>query len=334
MTMSEQNIIDVLARADLYTFARRMFSIAYPGQEFDEADYLRLLAAVLMKVRVEPGRRQIVTMPPRHLKSYFATVALTAWLLGHNPALNLMIASHTQVLSSAHLRLVRKLMKSELYARIFGTRIGGKDSETEMETAEGGRVLAVSFEAAPTGRGCDGLIVDDPLKADDARSSEALEACERFYRDSLLSRLNHPGKGFVLVVMQRLAQGDLAGRLAETRAFEQLTLPLEATTDEQIEYEDFSGRHDFTRAAGLLLNPKRSGPYELLTDTYSRPKYRELDPTLFMYIGFPFFFGFMLLSREPKPPLPPLRQRETRTDEIISRLLLRISRELGPDKRN
>lgn len=43
-----------------------------------------------------------------------------------------------------------------------------------------------------------------------------------------------------------------------------------------------------------LKNPNRAGPYELLTDTYSRPKYNELDPTLFMYIGFPFFFGMML----------------------------------------
>lgn len=44
----------------------------------------------------------------------------------------------------------------------------------------------------------------------------------------------------------------------------------------------------------MLKNPKPSGPYELLTDTYSRPKYRELDPTLFMYVGFPFFYGLML----------------------------------------
>lgn len=43
-----------------------------------------------------------------------------------------------------------------------------------------------------------------------------------------------------------------------------------------------------------LKNFNRAGPYELLTDTYSRPKYSELDPTLFLYIGFPFFFGMML----------------------------------------
>jgi V/A-type H+-transporting ATPase subunit I len=44
----------------------------------------------------------------------------------------------------------------------------------------------------------------------------------------------------------------------------------------------------------MLRNPNRAGPYELLTDTYSRPKYGELDPTVFMWIGFPIFFGLML----------------------------------------
>lgn len=51
---------------------------------------------------------------------------------------------------------------------------------------------------------------------------------------------------------------------------------------------------DAGAAPVMLKNARRTGPYELLTDTYSRPKYSELDPTLFMYIGFPFFFGFML----------------------------------------
>jgi V/A-type H+/Na+-transporting ATPase subunit I len=43
-----------------------------------------------------------------------------------------------------------------------------------------------------------------------------------------------------------------------------------------------------------LTNPKAAGAYQLLTDTYSRPKYTELDPTLFFYLGFPFFYGLML----------------------------------------
>ncbi len=44
----------------------------------------------------------------------------------------------------------------------------------------------------------------------------------------------------------------------------------------------------------MLHNRGPPGVYELLTDTYSRPKYTEVDPTLFFYFGFPFFYGLML----------------------------------------
>jgi V/A-type H+-transporting ATPase subunit I len=43
-----------------------------------------------------------------------------------------------------------------------------------------------------------------------------------------------------------------------------------------------------------LHNKGAPGSYELITDTYSRPKYREVDPTLFLFWGFPFMYGFML----------------------------------------
>lgn len=43
-----------------------------------------------------------------------------------------------------------------------------------------------------------------------------------------------------------------------------------------------------------IYNKGLAGPYELITDTYSRPKYREIDPTQFLFWGFPFMYGFML----------------------------------------
>lgn len=43
-----------------------------------------------------------------------------------------------------------------------------------------------------------------------------------------------------------------------------------------------------------LAHGKSAGSYVLLTDTYSRPKYSEFDPTLFFYFGFPIFYGIML----------------------------------------
>ncbi|MDP2796247.1 MAG: V-type ATP synthase subunit I [Methanoregula sp.] len=41
-------------------------------------------------------------------------------------------------------------------------------------------------------------------------------------------------------------------------------------------------------------NPSFARPSQLLMDTYSRPKYNELDPTIMVSIVFPIFFGIML----------------------------------------
>ena len=41
-------------------------------------------------------------------------------------------------------------------------------------------------------------------------------------------------------------------------------------------------------------NPKAANPFEELVQVISRPKYSELDPTLILWLTFPFFFGFMI----------------------------------------
>lgn len=47
-------------------------------------------------------------------------------------------------------------------------------------------------------------------------------------------------------------------------------------------------------APTLLDNPKLVKPFEMITELYSPPKYREFDPTIIIAIAFPLFYGFML----------------------------------------
>jgi len=44
----------------------------------------------------------------------------------------------------------------------------------------------------------------------------------------------------------------------------------------------------------LLKNPRPAKPFEFLIHLYSTPSYHELDPTVFILVAFPFFFGFMI----------------------------------------
>lgn len=44
----------------------------------------------------------------------------------------------------------------------------------------------------------------------------------------------------------------------------------------------------------LLKNPRIAQPFEFFMHLYSLPSYKELDPTFFMFLTFPLFFGLML----------------------------------------
>lgn len=41
-------------------------------------------------------------------------------------------------------------------------------------------------------------------------------------------------------------------------------------------------------------NPSAAKPFEVLVQAVNRPKYSELDPTIFLFLTFPAFFGFMI----------------------------------------
>jgi V/A-type H+-transporting ATPase subunit I len=43
-----------------------------------------------------------------------------------------------------------------------------------------------------------------------------------------------------------------------------------------------------------LDNPKPSKPYEMLIHLFSTPSYKEIDPTIVVFLIFPIFFGFMI----------------------------------------
>lgn len=61
-----------------------------------------------------------------------------------------------------------------------------------------------------------------------------------------------------------------------------------------VETEESGREHPEDEPPVLLRNPKPARPFEFLIHLYSTPNYRELDPTLFLFIAFPFFFGFMI----------------------------------------
>jgi len=108
-----------------------------------------------------------------------------------------------------------------------------------------------------TGRGADLIIIDDPLKPDEALSDSRRKAVNEWYDHTLLSRLNNKAKGCILIIMQRLHQDDLVGHVLEQEKWEVLAFPAIAEEDEAHIIESPLGRNVFRRKIGEALHPER-----------------------------------------------------------------------------
>jgi len=205
-------------------------------------------------------KRLIITMPPRYLKSICASVAFPAWVLDHDPTQQIICVSYAQDLATKHGNDCRAVMTSPWYDRVFpGTKIDpSKNTETEFITTERGLRLATSVGGVLTGRGGNIIIVDDPTKPSDGMSEVARARTIEWYCGTLLSRLNDKERGAIIVVMQRLHQGDLVGHLLEEQGWRHLNLPAIAELEQQIEIGP--GRFHIRRVGELLHADRESRP--------------------------------------------------------------------------
>jgi hypothetical protein len=178
-------------------------------------------------------RRLIINIPPRHLKSLCASIALPAWWLGHDPTAQILCVSYGQELADKHARDCRTVMSSTFYQRVFPTRISPqKQSVPEFATTRQGFRFATSVGDVLTGRGGDIIIIDDPLKPDEALSHAQRKAVNEWYDHTLISRLNDKQAGCTILIMQRLHQDDLVGHVLEREPWEVISFPAIAEQDE------------------------------------------------------------------------------------------------------
>src|SRR5271154_6479988 len=109
----------LMLRSDLTSFIERSFYELNPQAIFSPSPHLEVLASRLEACRRGESRRLIINLPPRSLKSHSASVAFSAWLLGHNPASQIICASYGQDLADKHARDCRTLMASAFYRGLF-----------------------------------------------------------------------------------------------------------------------------------------------------------------------------------------------------------------------
>ena len=244
---------DVL-RHDLSAFIHRSFLELNPQTQFLCNWHIEVLAAKLEEVRRGRCKRLIVNVPPRHLKSHAISIAFPAWVLGHDPTKQILSVTYAQDLSDNFARKSRTLMTSSFYEALFDTRLSkGREAVSDYETTNGGYRLSTSVGGVLTGRGADIIIIDDPLKADDALSEPRRRSVNEWNDNTPRSRLNSPENGSIIIVMQRLHADDLVAHVQEHESWDVLSFPAIAEQDETYDFLTPYGRKRIHRKTGEIL---------------------------------------------------------------------------------
>ncbi|WP_347310004.1 phage terminase large subunit [Defluviimonas sp. SAOS-178_SWC] len=234
----ERQVVDAICRQDFLPFLWRAFGTLHAGRTegFVANWHIEAMCHELDRLRRGENLRLVINVPPRHLKSITVSVAFVAFLLGHNPAAKVIAASYGLDLGRKHSEDCRRIMEADWYRRVFpGTRLAQRgNTNDEIRTTRGGSRKAVSLGGAVTGHGADYIIIDDLLKASDATSETELQNARDYIQSSLLSRLDDPAKGRVVMIAQRLHERDPAGFLLESGTYHHLNLRAIAETDEAV----------------------------------------------------------------------------------------------------
>jgi hypothetical protein len=82
------------ARADFMCFVELAFGVLHPGKTLIYADYLQVMADILMRVEEGKYKRVLVNLPPRHMKSMMTSVLYVAWRLGRDPTTKFLTISY------------------------------------------------------------------------------------------------------------------------------------------------------------------------------------------------------------------------------------------------
>lgn len=253
-------LIAALLRDEFYSFVRKVFETVCTGDKYLSNWHIEYICMKLEDVIAGRNNRLIINLPPRSLKSIIVSVALPAFLLGLDPSRRIIVVSYSDRLSAIFSNQFRSVVESEWYREIFPGFKLRKNSEPMIQTTRNGYRLATSVGGTITGVGADYIIIDDPLKPEDAGSELLRDNANRWFSETLYSRLNDKVNSAIILVMQRLHELDMSGHLLDLGGYEQVLLS--AIAEEEVVYQLKNGR-TYVRCIGEALHPARE-PIEAL----------------------------------------------------------------------
>lgn len=225
-----------------YTFRNKT------ARKFVVARHHRIIADAIDRILAcDPAYRCVmINIPPRYSKTEMVVKALVGRGLAMNPRCRFLHLSYSKDLALDNSKEILETIKSDYHTLLFPTlRVIDRGAQ-KWTTTEGGAFYAVSTEGQVTGFGAGqvdnvddadtdwdntdideffaqnpdanvfggAIIIDDPLKPDDAMSDVKRERVNFRFENTIRSRTNSR-RTPIIIIMQRLHERDLCGYLLE-----------------------------------------------------------------------------------------------------------------------
>lgn len=201
----------------------KVFHYLTTNQEFMVEDFHIQLIKELESIVFDYQHNLLVEMPPRAGKSEIINYFI-CWAYTINPFCNNIVTCYSDDLVGKFSKKMKAIIDTDLYQKVFGIRLSNDTKATGLwKLLNGGETRAISINGSITGFGAGiksdryggALIIDDPMKAGEARSEVQRKNVVDNYNQVLKSRLNNLEKTPTIIIMQRLHKYDLAGYIED-----------------------------------------------------------------------------------------------------------------------
>jgi len=220
--LERQKIVDEAEKLEgsLYEFVKAAWPFFDPA-DFQGNWHLEDACRHLEAVARGHINRLLINVPPRTAKSSLASVCFIPWIWAQReegpllgPKVSAFYASYAESLALEHSLKCRRLIESKWYQRRWGNRfklVSDRNKIGHFENDKGGYRMASSVGARATGWGASLILADDPHLVQEAESEVVRESVIKWWSESMPSRLNDRRTGAMIVIMQRVHAGDVAG---------------------------------------------------------------------------------------------------------------------------
>ena len=231
MLTNEEKIIKVKCERSLLFYARYIYKENH-NRNFVLSPHFVKIAEFLEAVYNGEITRGIINVPPRYGKTELVIKIFVSWCIAKQNQSKFIHLSYSDALALDNSAQTKEYIQSQAYQDLWKMQLK-KDAQSKGKWFNefGGGMYATASGGAITGFGAGvsevkgfsgAILIDDPLKPDDAFSDVKRKSVNERYNNTIRSRVNNRETP-IIVIMQRLHEDDMSGFLLDGGSGEEWT---------------------------------------------------------------------------------------------------------------